>query len=312
MTWALDGQVPGLAAVVARPDDADEVAAVLAVCNDARVPVTAAAGRSGVCGASVPVHGGVVLDLCGLAGIVDVDDDSLVLDVAAGHVRRRRSRTSCAPSTASRSGTGRSRSTLSTVGGWLACRGAGQLSTRYGKIEDMVVGLDVVLADGRTSDDRRRAPCRRRPRPHPALRRLRGHARRHHGRPPARPPGAGRANGAMRGASARSRTASTRAAASSVAARRRRCCGSTTTSRRIAATRPATATCSSCSTRATRRSSTAAMRVVAEECDALAASALDVALVDRWLEHRNDVTRARGADPQGLRRRHDGDRSALA
>src|SRR5439155_16006629 len=39
---------------------------------------------------------------------------------------------------------------LSTVGGWLACRGAGQYSNRYGKIEDMVVGLDVVLADGRT------------------------------------------------------------------------------------------------------------------------------------------------------------------
>ena len=37
---------------------------------------------------------------------------------------------------------------LSTVGGWLACRSAGQYSTRYGKIEDMVVGLDVVLADG--------------------------------------------------------------------------------------------------------------------------------------------------------------------
>jgi alkyldihydroxyacetonephosphate synthase len=38
---------------------------------------------------------------------------------------------------------------LSTVGGWLACRSAGQYSTRYGKIEDMVVGLDVVLAGGR-------------------------------------------------------------------------------------------------------------------------------------------------------------------
>src|SRR2546423_708440 len=38
---------------------------------------------------------------------------------------------------------------LSTVGGWLACRSAGQYSTRYGKIEDMVVGLEVALADGR-------------------------------------------------------------------------------------------------------------------------------------------------------------------
>ena len=37
---------------------------------------------------------------------------------------------------------------LATVGGWVASRGAGQYSTRYGKIEDMVVGLEVVLADG--------------------------------------------------------------------------------------------------------------------------------------------------------------------
>jgi alkyldihydroxyacetonephosphate synthase len=39
---------------------------------------------------------------------------------------------------------------LSTVGGWLACRGAGQLSNRYGKIEDIVIGVEVVLPDGRT------------------------------------------------------------------------------------------------------------------------------------------------------------------
>jgi alkyldihydroxyacetonephosphate synthase len=37
---------------------------------------------------------------------------------------------------------------LSTVGGWAACRGAGQYSTRYGKIEDIVAGLEVVMADG--------------------------------------------------------------------------------------------------------------------------------------------------------------------
>src|SRR3546814_3292877 len=70
MIWALDGEVAAKAAVVASPTSADQVASVLAACNEAKVPVTAAAGRSGVCGASVPVHGGVVLDLCGLSGIV--------------------------------------------------------------------------------------------------------------------------------------------------------------------------------------------------------------------------------------------------
>jgi alkyldihydroxyacetonephosphate synthase len=148
MIWALDGEVASLASVVAAPTSAEQVSAVLAVCNEARIPVTAAAGRSGVCGASVPVHGGVVLDLCGLTGIVEVDDTSLVLDVAPGtfgdllelQLRADHGVTL---------GHWPQSVALSTVGGWLACRSAGQLSTRYGKIEDMVLGLDVALADGR-------------------------------------------------------------------------------------------------------------------------------------------------------------------
>jgi alkyldihydroxyacetonephosphate synthase len=148
MIWALDGQVAAKAGAVVSPTSADQVAAVLRVCDDARIPVTAAAGRSGVCGASVPVHGGVVLDLCGLTGIVDVDTTSLVLDVAPGtfgdhleHALRTEHGLTLGhwPQSVA----------LSTVGGWLACRSAGQLSTRYGKIEDMVLGLDVALADGR-------------------------------------------------------------------------------------------------------------------------------------------------------------------
>jgi alkyldihydroxyacetonephosphate synthase len=147
MIWALDGQVAARAAAVASPTSAEQVARVLALCNDARVPVTAAAGRSGVCGASVPVHGGLVLDLCGFAGIVDVDPVSLVLDVHPGtfgdHLEHRL-RTDHGLTL----GHWPQSVALSTVGGWLACRSAGQLSTRYGKIEDMVLGLDVALADG--------------------------------------------------------------------------------------------------------------------------------------------------------------------
>jgi alkyldihydroxyacetonephosphate synthase len=147
MTWATEGQVGGLAQVVARPADADEVAGVLAVCDEARVPVTAAGGRSGVCGASVPVHGGVLLDLTRLSGIVDVDDKAMTLDVRAGtfgtaledELQGTHSMTA---------GHWPQSMDLSTVGGWLACRGAGQYSNRYGKIEDIVVGLDVVLAGG--------------------------------------------------------------------------------------------------------------------------------------------------------------------
>ncbi|MEO8903407.1 MAG: FAD-binding oxidoreductase, partial [Polyangiaceae bacterium] len=44
----------------------------------------------------------------------------------------------------------------STVGGWVAARGAGQCSSRYGKIEDMVAGVDCVLGTGDAVRMRRR------------------------------------------------------------------------------------------------------------------------------------------------------------
>ena len=84
MVWATEGRVPGLAGAVVRPSTPEQVADVLRLCNAARVPVTAAGGRSGVCGASVPVFGGVVLDTTALTGIHDIDHHSMVVTVAPG------------------------------------------------------------------------------------------------------------------------------------------------------------------------------------------------------------------------------------
>ena len=145
--WATRGTVPARPAAIARPTDTAQVAAVLAACHAARVPVTAMAGRSGVCGASIPAFGGVALDMCAVSGITDIDTTSLLAEVKPGTfgpdleagLRQQGVTLGHWPQSMD----------LSTVGGWLACRGAGQYSTRYGKIEDMVVGLEVALADGR-------------------------------------------------------------------------------------------------------------------------------------------------------------------
>lgn len=147
MRWALDGQVFARASVIASPVNATEVAAVLRACNDARVPVTPAAGRSGVVGGSVPAFGGVLLDLTALQGIVHVDKQSGLVEVLPGtfgpdleaELRTQHGLTV---------GHFPQSFELATVGGWVACRGAGQYSTRYGKIEDMVAGLEVALPDG--------------------------------------------------------------------------------------------------------------------------------------------------------------------
>ncbi len=147
--WAAEGGVPQRPSVVVRPTTTEQVAAVLAACNEARVPVTPAAGRSGVCGGSIPVHGGVALDLTGLEGLVRVDETSLTADVRAGTFGPDLEAALGQVGDGYTVGHWPQSMDLSTVGGWLACRGAGQYSTRYGKIEDMVIGLEVVLADGR-------------------------------------------------------------------------------------------------------------------------------------------------------------------
>ena len=146
MKWALDGMVPQRCAVICRPETTDQIARIAQICNTNRIPLTVAGGRSGVCGAAVPLHGGVLLDTTAMQGVVSVDEVSHVVEVLPG---------TFGPDLEARLaehgltvGHYPQSFDIATVGGWVACRGAGQYSTRYGKIEDMVVGLEVVLADG--------------------------------------------------------------------------------------------------------------------------------------------------------------------
>ncbi|MFD5248334.1 FAD-binding oxidoreductase [Amycolatopsis sp. NPDC058340] len=134
-------------AVIAEVSTVEQVQAVVRLCGEHKVPLTVSAGRSNVTGAALPVRGGVVLDVCGLNRILSFDANSQIVDVQAGMFGDL-FETELQKTHGATTGHWPSAFALSTVGGWVACRGAGQLSTRYGKIEDMVVGLDVVLADG--------------------------------------------------------------------------------------------------------------------------------------------------------------------
>ena len=146
MRWALQSQVPQLPLVVASPRNIDEVQRAMRICAAHDVPVTVTAGRSGVSGASIPLFGGVVLNINELQGVVSVDRTSGVVEVLAGTFGPDLERAVAEHSLTV--GHFPQSFDISTVGGWVACLGAGQFSTRYGKINDMVVGLEVVLADG--------------------------------------------------------------------------------------------------------------------------------------------------------------------
>jgi alkyldihydroxyacetonephosphate synthase len=152
-TWPLSllhihqGRLTVRPACVVRPTATEEVAAVLRYANERRVPVVPFGGGSGVGGGVLPEAGSIVVDLRRLDQILELNETALQVRVQAGMyghlyeeaLQERGYSMGHWPQSVS----------LSTVGGWIATRAAGQYSTRYGSIEDMLLGLEAVLADGR-------------------------------------------------------------------------------------------------------------------------------------------------------------------
>jgi alkyldihydroxyacetonephosphate synthase len=136
--------------VVAVPRREEDVARILRLAGEHRIPVVAWGGGSGTQGGAVPVGGGLVVDLRELDAIVAVDDVSMTVTAQAGingNVLERalNERGLMLPHYPASS-------EWATVGGYVAARGSGVLSTRYGKIEDLVLGLRVALPDGTLFD----------------------------------------------------------------------------------------------------------------------------------------------------------------
>ncbi len=128
------------------PGDTEAVRRVVAVCREAGIPLIPYGAGSGVCGGAVPLDGGVVMDLKRMNRIVEVDELSMTVLVEAGMIGRHLE--NALNERGYTLGHFPSSIMCSTVGGWVATRSAGQFSSRYGKIEDMVMALDVVLPDG--------------------------------------------------------------------------------------------------------------------------------------------------------------------
>ncbi len=135
-------QPPHRPHAVVWPEHVREVVAVVKLARQMRVPIIPYGGGSGVCGGAVPLFGGITIDTKRMQALRSVASDELVCDVEAGLSGERFER-----ELARRGYTfGHFPSSIycSTVGGWLATRAAGQLSTKYGKVEDRVAGLTLV------------------------------------------------------------------------------------------------------------------------------------------------------------------------
>jgi alkyldihydroxyacetonephosphate synthase len=128
------------------PENVREVVAVVKLARAQKIPIIPYGGGSGVCGGAIPLFGGITIDTKRMQALKSVRGDELICDVEAGLSGERFER-----ELARRGYTfGHFPSSIycSTVGGWLATRAAGQLSTKYGKVEDRVAGLTVVTGRG--------------------------------------------------------------------------------------------------------------------------------------------------------------------
>jgi alkyldihydroxyacetonephosphate synthase len=131
---------------VALPLSTEHVVEVLRWASSERVPVVTRGLGSGVSGGAEPVEGCVVLDLGGMERILALDEHSGAVELQAG-VRGSDLEAALNPRGLTVGHYPQSIA-LSSVGGWLAAAGAGQASAGYGEVEDLVMGLTAVLADG--------------------------------------------------------------------------------------------------------------------------------------------------------------------
>jgi alkyldihydroxyacetonephosphate synthase len=136
-------------AVVA-PGSAEEVRGVLAVCSERRVAVVPFGGGTSVVGGVEPVRdgfeGAVSLDLRRLDGVSAIDRTSLTATLEAGLLGPEAERRLAGEGLTL--GHFPQSYEFSTVGGWVATRSAGQASTGYGRIDELVEGLRCVAPAG--------------------------------------------------------------------------------------------------------------------------------------------------------------------
>lgn len=144
--WLDQGELPQKPDYIVRPKNAQEISDILKVANNYRIPVTPWGGGSGSQGGALPIFGGIIVDTKRMNRIIEIDEKSLTVTAEAGingqqlewAVNEKGLMLPHYPASAN----------CATLGGYLSPRGTGTISTKYGKAEDLVLRIQVVLPDG--------------------------------------------------------------------------------------------------------------------------------------------------------------------
>jgi len=132
--------------VVVRPGSTQEVQKILRYANKNRIPVIPRGAGSGMSGQTVPIDGGIVLDMKRMNKILEIRPEDVLCKVEPGVINDELNRVLepygfFFPPTPS---SGK----ICTIGGMIGTNASGNRSVKYGATRDAVLGMKVVLANG--------------------------------------------------------------------------------------------------------------------------------------------------------------------
>jgi FAD/FMN-containing dehydrogenase len=137
----------GRSPLVLRPGTPAEVAAILKLANETVTPIVPQGGNTGLVGGQTPLNGEIVLSLRRLDRIREVDATSNTMTCEAGVILARAQEAAAAAGRLFPLSLGAEGSC--TIGGNLSTNAGGTGALAYGVARELVLGLEVVLADGR-------------------------------------------------------------------------------------------------------------------------------------------------------------------
>lgn len=135
-----------LPAIVIKPQTAEELSAVMKICNENKIPVTARGAGTGLSGGALPHRGGVLVSFERMNRIIEIDERNLQVTTEPGVITEvlqnavKEKGLFYPPDPSSRGSC--------FIGGNIAENSGGPKAVKYGVVKDYVLNLQVVLANG--------------------------------------------------------------------------------------------------------------------------------------------------------------------
>lgn len=124
----------------------EQISGIMKLANEAKIPVTVQGSGTATTGASLPVEGGILLDVHNMNKILEIDKENFYATVEPGvicnnlNIALKKDNLMFPPNPGSE--------LIATIGGMMSTNSSGHRAVKYGTAKDYVKGLKVVLADG--------------------------------------------------------------------------------------------------------------------------------------------------------------------